>query len=89
VLPGKKLTPDEILRILARRWWLIPVPLALGLAIGVFLSSRVPLQYRSQTLIMVVPQRIPDTYVKSMVTTNVQDRLPARTDHHRLQSLSA
>lgn len=77
MLPGKKLTPEEIFRILARRWWLIPPPLVLGLAVGVFLSSRVPLQYRSQTLIMVVPQRIPDTYVKSMVTTNVQDRLPS------------
>ena len=77
MLPGKKLTPEEIFRILARRWWLIPPPLVVGLAVGVFMASRVPLQYRSQTLIMVVPQRIPDTYVKSMVTTNVQDRLPS------------
>ena len=77
MLPGKKLTPDEILRILARRWWLIPPPLVLGLAAGMYLSSQVPLKYRSETLIMVVPQRIPDKYVTAVVTTNVEDRLPA------------
>jgi polysaccharide chain length determinant protein (PEP-CTERM system associated) len=77
VLPGKKYTPDEILRILARRWWLIPPPVMLGLLCGVFLYSRVPEMYRSETLIMVVPQRIPDAYVKSVVTTNVEDRLPS------------
>src|SRR5690349_18171936 len=31
--------------------------------------------YRSETLIMLVPQRIPDDYVKSPVTTNIEDRL--------------
>ena len=77
MLPGKKYTPEEILRILARRWWLVPPPLMVGLALGLFMSSRVPLQYRSETLIMVVPQRIPDAYVKSVVTTNVEDRLPS------------
>src|SRR5688572_9317707 len=39
------------------------------------MARRVQLQYRSETLIMVVRQRIPDSYVKSVVTTNVEDRL--------------
>jgi polysaccharide chain length determinant protein (PEP-CTERM system associated) len=36
--------------------------------------------YKSETLIMVVPQRIPDSYVKSTVTAKVEDRLPSISD---------
>jgi polysaccharide chain length determinant protein (PEP-CTERM system associated) len=77
VLPGKKYTPEEILRILARRWWLIPPPLVLGMVLGVYMYSRVPEMYRSETLITIVPQRIPDEYVRPTVPTNIEDRLPA------------
>src|SRR5262245_5816130 len=34
-----------------------------------------PNTYRSQTLILVVPQRIPDSYVRSTVTLRIEDRL--------------
>lgn len=75
MLPGKKYTPEEIVQILLKRWWLILAPAVVGLAAGIFVFTRIPVQYRSETLIMVVPQRIPDSYVKSTVTARVEDRL--------------
>jgi polysaccharide chain length determinant protein (PEP-CTERM system associated) len=75
VLPGKKYTLDEMLRIVRRRWWLVLLPLVVGVTAGVLTYQRLPVKYRSETMIMVVPQRIPDNYVKPTVTTDVADRL--------------
>jgi polysaccharide chain length determinant protein (PEP-CTERM system associated) len=77
VLPGKKYSPDEILRIVLRRKWLIVLPLVVGVVGSMFAARRVPQLYRSETLIMVIPQRIPDSIVKSTVTAKVEDRLPS------------
>ena len=75
MLPGKTYTPDDIQRILWRdRWWIL-VPFAVGLAFAPFIASRIPELYRSETVIMVIPQRIPDSYVRSTVTASVEDRL--------------
>jgi polysaccharide chain length determinant protein (PEP-CTERM system associated) len=80
VLPGQKYSPEDIVRVLLRRKWLI-LPLAvLGVIGGVYVSHRIPPKYKSETLIMVVPQRIPDTYVKSTVTSKIEDRLPSISD---------
>jgi len=80
VRPPRNYSPENIVRILVRRRWLILVPLALGLATAPPVASRVPKQYRSETLILVVPQRVPDSYVKSTVTDTVADRLPSIND---------
>ena len=61
--------------ILRRRIWLLLVTLALvsaATAVGVLL---LPDRYRSETLILVVPQRVPESYVKSTVTAKIEDRL--------------
>ena len=80
VLPGKKYTPEEILRILARRKWLVIVPFVIGLAAGVDAFKRLPKVYRSETLILVVPQRVPEDYIKSTVTATIEDRLSSISD---------
>ena len=80
MLPGKKYTPDDVIRILLRRKWLIILPLVAGSIAGVMAFRLMPKLYRSETLIMVVPQRIPDSYVKSTVTATVQDRLTSISD---------
>ena len=75
MLPGKKYTPEEILKIGWRHKWLIIVPfvvIALGTAI---VAHFWPNKYRSDTLMLVVPQRVPETYVRSTVTTKIEDRL--------------
>src|ERR1041384_5972031 len=75
MLPGKKLTPDDLLLILRRRFWLILVPLAIVSAAAAITARTLPNRYRSETLILVVPQRIPESYVKSTVTARIEDRL--------------
>lgn len=73
-------TPDDIFRILAKRRWLVLIPFALGVAATPLLAPFAPPLYRSETLIMVVPQRVPDAYVKATVTESVEDRLPSIND---------
>ena len=75
MLPGKKYTAEEVLKLGWRRKWWIVVPfvvIALGTAI---VAHFWPNRYRSDTLMLVVPQRVPDTYVRSTVTTKIEDRL--------------
>lgn len=72
-------TPDEILRTLGTRRWLVLLPFAVGIGLTPLLEPLAPPLYRSETLIMVVPQRVPDTYVKSTITQTVEDRLPSIT----------
>ena len=51
-----------------RRRWLILVPFALGVAATPLLARFAPARYRSEALIMVIPQRVPDNYVKPTVS---------------------
>ena len=77
MLPGKKFTSEDIVRIVTRRGWLIVLPFAIGLSAAPLIAKSVPELYRSETLIMVIPQRVPDSYVKSTVTARMEDRLPS------------
>ncbi len=75
MLPGKKYKPEDVLRILRKRIWFVLVPLALISALTAVIARQLPDRYRSDTLILVVPQRVPEAYVKSTVTTRIEDRL--------------
>ncbi len=75
MLPGKKYAPEDILRIAWRRKWLILLPfVAVSVAVAL-VAWFLPDRYRSDTLILVVPQRVPESYVKSTVTTSIEERL--------------
>jgi polysaccharide chain length determinant protein (PEP-CTERM system associated) len=56
---------------------MIVLLLAMGISVAPLLSRLQPRLYRSETLIMVIPQRVPDEYVKSTITATVEDRLPS------------
>lgn len=77
MLPGRKYTPDDVIRIVLRRKWLVVLPFAIGIIGAQFVARRLPHLYRSETLIQVVPQQIPETIVKSTVTAKLEERLPA------------
>ena len=51
------------------------MPLAVATIGAAVVARRLPSIYRSETLIQVVPQRIPESYVRSTVTTRIEDRL--------------
>jgi polysaccharide chain length determinant protein (PEP-CTERM system associated) len=76
----RKYTSDDITQIFVKRRWLLLVPFAIGLALAPFLSTLVAEKYRSEALILVVPQRVPDAYVKATITDTVKDRLPSITE---------
>ena len=75
MLPGRKYLPEDFLRIALRRKWLILIPLAVVSAATIAVVRGLPDEYRSETTILVVPQRIPESYVRSTVTDRIGDRL--------------
>lgn len=75
MLPGKKLKPEDLLAILWRRKWAVIVPFVLVTVATVLVSRTLPDRYRSETLMLVVPQRVPESYVRATVTTRLEDRL--------------
>src|SRR4029077_6101102 len=75
MLPGRKYTPEDLIGILWQRKWLLLAGIFVFNGIAVAVSLRLPNQYRSETLILVIPQRIPESYVRSTVTMRIEDRL--------------
>ena len=79
MIPGKVYTPEDIAFIAWRRKWWAIVP-AIIIATGAFVWIRtLPNLYNSDTLILVVPQQVPEAYVRSTVTTRIEDRLQTIT----------
>lgn len=75
MLPGKKYKPEDFVGMAWRRKWLIVVPTVLiGLATFV-VSLYLPDRYRASTSILIVPQRVPETYVRPTVTADLNERL--------------
>ena len=83
MLPGKTYTPDIVLEAAWRHRWVIALPFVFA-ALGTFAYSHsLPDLFRSETLILVVPQRIPETYVRSTVTLRIEDRLRSISEQIR------
>ena len=77
MIPGKTYTLDDLWEIVLRRKWLIVLPALLVGAVSAAVIYKLPNLYRSETLILVVPQRVPESYVRSTVTARIEDRLQA------------
>jgi len=80
VAPARTHTPGDVVTLIVHHRWLVLVPFAFGLAAAPLLARLLPERYRSEALILVVPQRVPDNYVKPTVSQKVEERLPAITD---------
>jgi polysaccharide chain length determinant protein (PEP-CTERM system associated) len=77
MLPGKTYTAEDLVRVAKRRIWVLLVPFAVASAGAAVYARMLPDNYRSSSVILVVPQRIPESYVRSTVTTPIEDRLQA------------
>ena len=77
MLPGQQLTFESVLKLLRRNRWFLIVPSFLGILCGLLYSRSQPSLYRSDAVIQVVPQRVPESYVSATVTERVEDRLRA------------
>lgn len=74
MIPGKQIEPQDLLNVF-RRWPAIVIPFAVIGTLTAAIVAFLPNKYRSETLILVVPQRVPEEYVRSTVTTRIEDRL--------------
>ncbi|GGA79284.1 hypothetical protein GCM10011507_33160 [Edaphobacter acidisoli] len=75
MLGHRPLTPEDWGTILKRRWWVIAIPAVLFPIIAYAVSYFVPPQYLSQTLVLVEQQKVPESYVKPVVTEDLDSRL--------------
>ena len=84
MVPGKKYAPEDYVRIVWRRKWLVVLPLVAA-AVGTFLYSRsLPNIYRSEALVLIIPQQVPEKYIRP----TIDESITARLDLMRQQILS-
>ncbi len=71
----KSFNIQDYTEIFLRRIWYIVIPFTVILAAAVLYAFYTPKMYRATTLILVTPQKVPDTLVKPTVTSRIEDRL--------------
>ena len=74
------LRPEILIEIALRRRWFLIVPFCLAMLVGIILVVVLPKTYTAKTLILVQPQRVPNTYVQSIVTDELSDRIRTISD---------
>ncbi len=67
--------PMQIVEIVKRRRWYLMVPFCLSLIAGIVLAIVLPRVYIASTMILVQPQKVPDEYVRSIVSTDIDSRI--------------
>jgi polysaccharide chain length determinant protein (PEP-CTERM system associated) len=80
VIPGKQYKPEDFLEIAWRRRWVIVAPFVFVSAVTVLTAALLPDRYRSEALLQVAPQQVPENYVKPTVTQRIDSRLGAMVD---------
>jgi polysaccharide chain length determinant protein (PEP-CTERM system associated) len=75
VVPGRQYSFALIRRLLWQRRWMIVLPFIV-LSGGAFaFSYTLPNLYQAGATILLIPQRVPETYVRATVTTRLEERL--------------
>lgn len=75
MLGHRALNLEDYTTILKRRWWIIVIPALILPIITYGISHFVQPRYVSQTLVLIEQQKVPDTYVKPVVTEDLSARL--------------
>jgi polysaccharide chain length determinant protein (PEP-CTERM system associated) len=75
MLGHRALTLQDYSTILKRRWWIIAIPAIIFPIVGFGITFLVQPEYMSQTLVLVEQQKVPESYVKSIVTEDLNGRL--------------
>jgi uncharacterized protein involved in exopolysaccharide biosynthesis len=71
----ENITPRDILDMAIRRRWFILIPLCLAIIAGIYVTFTSPKVYQSETLILVQPQKVPEEFVRSVVSVDAEARL--------------
>jgi polysaccharide chain length determinant protein (PEP-CTERM system associated) len=87
----RELTFEDYVAILRRRRKLLIIPAILGAAAGYLLSLVLPSRYTSHTMVLVEQPVVPDSYVKPVVSEDLNQRLASMQEQilsrTRLQQL--
>ena len=75
MLGHRALTVQDYVTILKRRWWIIALPAIIFPIVGFAITFLVQPEYISQTLVLVEQQKVPESYVKAVVTEDLSGRL--------------
>lgn len=73
--PEKSFNTSDYKEIFVRRIWYIVLPFILVLAGAVIYALTADKEYRASTLILVTPQKVPESFVRPTVTSKIEDRL--------------
>lgn len=71
----RELKLEDYLAILSRRRWLLILPAILGAIVGYALSLALPTRYTSHTVVLVESPTVPDSYVKPVVSEDLNQRM--------------
>ncbi len=75
MLGHRELTIEDYIGIMKRRFWLVLTSSILMLGVGIGLSYTLTPEYVSQTLVLVEQQKVPENYVKPVVSEDLGARL--------------
>lgn len=75
MLGHRPLTLNDYVGIIKRRALLIAAPVVILPILALLFSTTIPPQYVSQTLVLIEQQKVPDEYVKPVVTSDLDQRL--------------
>jgi polysaccharide chain length determinant protein (PEP-CTERM system associated) len=75
MLGHRALNLEDYTTILKRRWWIVVIPALILPILTYGISHLVQPRYTSQTLVLVEQQKVPDNYVKPVVTEDLGGRL--------------
>jgi polysaccharide chain length determinant protein (PEP-CTERM system associated) len=75
MLGHRALTVQDYITILKRRWWIIAIPAIIFPIVGFGITYLVQPVYMSRTLVLVEQQKVPESYVKAVVTEDLNGRL--------------
>ena len=65
----------DIVPILKRRWWVVLIPLVLVPIAAVAFSYTITPMFLSQTLVLIESQKVPDSLVKPVISSDLDSRL--------------
>jgi polysaccharide chain length determinant protein (PEP-CTERM system associated) len=75
MLGHRALTFEDYSAILKRRWWMVAIPTVVLPMVAFAITFFVQPQYLSQTLVLVEQQKVPEDYVKPVVSEDLTGRL--------------
>ncbi|WP_462271389.1 GumC family protein [Desulfobacter sp.] len=70
-----QIKPDYIIDALIRGRWFLIVPLCISLTLGLGMTLTADKSYQASTLILVQPQRVPTSYIRSVVSSDINQRI--------------